>query len=62
VSQKRNWTTLQGTADYYGVHENTVRGWIASGAVKAYRMPGKSRLLRVDLNELDDSLRPLPAA
>lgn len=47
-------------ADYAGVHTDTIRRYIAQGRLTGYRM-GK-RLIRLDLNELDAILRPIPAA
>ena len=32
---------------------------ISRGDLTGYRLPG-SRLIRIDLNELDDRLRPIP--
>jgi excisionase family DNA binding protein len=46
-------------ASYYDTSLRTFRRMIATGQITAYRLPG-SRLLRVDLNELDDKLRPIP--
>jgi hypothetical protein len=48
-------------ASYYDTSLRTFRRMIARGDVAAYRLPG-SRLLRVDLNELDAILRPIPTA
>ena len=36
-----------------------MRRWIAAGAVPGYRA---GRLIKVDLNDLDAALRPIPAA
>lgn len=62
MSQTRDWGDLQRAADHLGVSQKTVRNWIADGSLKAYRMPGKSRLIRVDMNELDATVRQIPAA
>jgi len=48
-------------AEYYGVSVRTFRTLIAHGKITAYRIPG-SRLLRVDLDELDAKLEPIPTA
>ncbi|MGD7707014.1 helix-turn-helix transcriptional regulator [Microlunatus sp. Y2014] len=44
----------------YGVSVDTIRRRISAGEVTGYRF-GK-RLIRVDLNELDAILRPIPSA
>jgi hypothetical protein len=57
---RRRLATIQATGDYAGVHPATVRRWIAAGLLTGYRAGPK--LLRVDLNELDAMLRPIPTA
>lgn len=47
-------------AEYLGVTTRTIRRRIADGSLTAYRMG--PRLIRVDLNELDNLLRPIPTA
>lgn len=59
-SRKRNLVPLADAAEYYGVCTKTIRRRIAEGAVVAYRLPGASRLIRVDLDELDAALAPIP--
>jgi excisionase family DNA binding protein len=44
-----------------GCSGRTIRRMVARGAITGYRLPG-SRLLRVDLNELDAKLREVPTA
>ncbi|TPG37099.1 helix-turn-helix domain-containing protein [Mycolicibacterium hodleri] len=44
-------------AEYCDVHTVTIRRWIASGRLNAYRVG--PRLLKVDLDELDEMLRPI---
>lgn len=46
-------------ASYEGVSTKTIRRQIACGAITGYKLPG-SRLIRVDLNEIDAMLRPIP--
>jgi excisionase family DNA binding protein len=41
-------------ASYYGVHPRTIRRAIATGKIVGYRFDGK--LIRVDLNEVDERL------
>jgi excisionase family DNA binding protein len=57
---RRRLVAVQGAADYAGVHPRTLRRWIAAGLLTGYRAGPK--LLRVDLDELDAMLRPIPTA
>jgi excisionase family DNA binding protein len=54
----RRYASLSDAAEYLGVNEKTVRRRIADGTLTGYRLGG--RLLRVDLNELDQAFRPIP--
>jgi excisionase family DNA binding protein len=45
-------------AEYAGVHVKTIRRWVSTGRLTAYRLGPK--LLRIDLNQIDDMLRPVP--
>ena len=56
----RRYASLSDAAEYIGVNEKTVRRRIADGTLTGYRLG--DRLLRVDLNELDQALRPIPTA
>lgn len=56
----RRYATLSEAAQYAHVHPKTLRRRIAAGELTGYRMG--SRLIRVDLDELDASLRPIPNA
>lgn len=56
----RRWASLSLGAEYLGVSEKTLRRLIASGQINGYRIG--ARLLRVDLNELDDLASPIPTA
>ncbi len=56
----RRWGGLTLAAKYIGVSEKTIRRMIAEGQITGYRM-GK-RLIRVDLDELDELMRPIPNA
>lgn len=59
ATKKRHaWASLAQGADHLGVSEKTLRRMIAAGHITGYRMG--PRLLRVDLNELDDAMRPIP--
>lgn len=59
VPQLRRFVSLSEAADYLGVSKRTVRNYIANGALKANRIQG-SRLIRIELTDLDDLIRPLP--
>lgn len=54
----RRWASLTLAADYLGVSEKTIRRMISDGTITGYRM-GR-RLIRVDLDELDALMRPIP--
>lgn len=58
--ERRRLAALTDAADYAGVSTKTIRRRIADGSLRGYRMG--PRLLRVDLNELDAMLRPIPTA
>ncbi len=55
----RRLVALTTAAEYADVSTKTMRRWIAAGAVPGYRA---GRLIKVDLNDLDAALRPIPAA
>lgn len=54
----RNLVGIAQAAKYADVHPITLRRWVAGGRVPAYRVG--PRLLKVDLNELEAMLRPVP--
>jgi excisionase family DNA binding protein len=56
----RRYITIADAADYLQISDRTVRRLIADGELTGYRMGRSRRLIRVDLNEIDDELmRPL---
>lgn len=57
---QRRYASVRDAAEYFGCSERTIRRSISAGTLTGYRI-GK-RLLRVDLNELDAALRPIPSA
>lgn len=57
----RRWLSQQEAGEYLGVTDRTIRAYIRSGAIKARRMRG-SRLVRIDRQEIDKALRPIPSA
>lgn len=55
----RRWLSQAEAAEYLGVTDRTIRNYIARGQLRAHR-PRGSRLIRIDLHELEDLLRPIP--
>ncbi len=60
TSQPRKLVNLATAADHAAVNTKTIRRYIAAGRLTGYRMG--PRLIRVDLAELDNLLRPIPTA
>lgn len=58
--QARRLASIKQAAEYAACSTKTIRRRISDGSLTGYRM-GK-RLIRVDLNELDAVLRPVPSA
>lgn len=56
----RRLASIANAADYASVSTRTVRRWISAGGLTGYRA-GK-KIIRIDLNELDAMLRPIPNA
>lgn len=56
----RNLASITEAAAHAHVHRDTIRRRIADGSLTGYRMG--SRIIRVDLDELDELLRPIPTA
>jgi len=50
------WLTIKDTAERLGVHRNTVREWIATGTLKAYRYG--ERIVRINPADLDAIAEP----
>ncbi|WP_081292811.1 helix-turn-helix domain-containing protein [Mycobacterium colombiense] len=48
----RRYLSTNEIAEFYGVHPNTIRNWLAAGKIKAHRSPG-GRLYRFDIHELE---------
>jgi excisionase family DNA binding protein len=55
-SQRRRYAKLTEAAEYLGVTDRTIRQMIADGRLTGYR--NGSRLVRVDLNEVDAAMQP----
>lgn len=56
----RRLESIPHAADYLGVSTKTIRRRIADGSLTGYR--AGPRLIRVDLNEVDRLLKPIPSA
>ncbi|MCG7593729.1 AlpA family transcriptional regulator [Mycobacterium sp. PSTR-4-N] len=52
----RRYASLKDAAEYVGVTTRTIRTWISEGLITGYRI--NQRLVRVDLNELDQAMEP----
>ena len=56
----RRLESISSAAEYLGVADKTIRRMISRGDITGYR--AGPRLIRVDRNELDALLRPIPCA
>lgn len=59
-TKARRLTTIADAAVYLDCSQRTIRRRVASGELTAYRLG--PRLLRIDLDELDALLKPIPTA
>jgi excisionase family DNA binding protein len=58
----RRYITIAEAAEYLQISDRTVRRLITDGELTGYRMGRSSRIIRVDLNEIDEQLmRPTNA-
>lgn len=57
---QRRLASIAVAAEHCDVSTKTIRRYIAAGRITGYRVGPK--LLKVDLNELDDLLRPVGGA
>lgn len=60
TTHARRLASINQAAEYAAVCTKTIRRRISDGSLTGYRMG--SRVIRVDLNELDQLLRPIPSA
>lgn len=56
----RRLVSLPDAAQYAGVHPRTLRRYIAAGRLTGYRLG--PRVIRIDVDELDALLAPIPTA
>lgn len=61
VTAPKTWASLESAAEYLECSTKTVRRYIASGKLRAYRVAGRSTI-RVRWADLDALMQPLPAA
>jgi excisionase family DNA binding protein len=58
---RRRLMSIESAAAYLDCSTKTIRRRIASGDLRAYRL-ASSRVIRVDLAEVDAMLKPIPTA
>lgn len=58
MSIPTRYVSLQDAAAHIAVSPRTIRRMIAEGRLTGYK--AGNRLVRVDINELDQALRPIP--
>lgn len=56
----RRWASLAEAGAYVGVSTKTIRRRVADGTIPAHRIG--PRLVRVDLDDVDDAFRTIPTA
>ena len=54
----RRLVGITAAAEYASLHHQTIRAWIREGRITGYRFGPK--LLKVDLDELDQLAQPVP--
>jgi excisionase family DNA binding protein len=57
--RKKNYASVATGAICYSISEKTLRRWIAEGRLTGYRFG--PRMIRIDLNELESLVKPIPA-
>jgi len=60
MSTTAKYGGIQDAATIIGCSEKTIRRRISDGSIPAYRMPGKSKIIRIRLDELEAALVPVP--
>ena len=56
------WATLNEAASYFHCHRATMRGYVSQGLLPSADYVGKRKSLRIDLNEVDALVKPMPSA
>lgn len=57
---RRRYASIPDVAEYLGVTTRTIRQMIADGRLRGYR--SGTRLVRLDMNEVDAAMRPFGGA
>ncbi len=60
IRASRNLVSIAQAADYASVSTKTIRRRISDGSLTGYRLG--PRTIRLDLDEVDESMRPMPNA
>jgi len=60
AERRRRYGKISEAAEYLGVTDRTIRQMIADGRLTGYR--SGTRLVRVDLNEIDAAMQPFGGA
>jgi excisionase family DNA binding protein len=55
--QGRRYVSMAKAAEYADCSDKTLRRLISQGRITGYKL---GRVLRIDLNELDEALKPIP--
>jgi excisionase family DNA binding protein len=59
VVNRRRYITVAEAAKYFQISDRTMRRLLADGELNGYRMGRSVRVVRVDLNEIDEQLMRL---
>lgn len=59
-TRTRCWLTQAQAGERIGVTDRTIRNLVSRGELKGYRL-GSGRTIRIDADELDALLQPIPA-
>lgn len=59
MKDRRSYVSLATAANRTGLSERTLRRYIAAGRLTGYRVG--PRLVRLDVDEVDSLMRPIPA-
>lgn len=60
LNPQRRFASLKTACEHIDVTERTLRNYIARGELTGYRLG--SRTIRIDLDELEALLKPIPTA
>lgn len=60
MSKTPKYGGIRDAAELLSCSDKTIRRRIADGSIPAYRMPGRSTIIRIRLDELEAALVPVP--